>query len=161
MVETRNKIGGSLLLSNRFRLPGIILTGVGFILTIMYFAFDLRFSMPVFALVSSFIKTRFFTGFTTNFADELVILVLLAGLILIAFSKEKNECIEYNNLRFRALKTALLTDSIFLFLTVLFIYGGGFIAIAILNIFLPLGLYILFFRLFLSGFKKETGRSQS
>ncbi len=155
MVKSENKIPGNLLLSNRFRLPGIILTGAGLILAILYFSFDLRFRIPVFALVSSFIKTRFFTGFTTNFADELVILVLLAGLFLIAFSGEKRECAEYNDMRFRALKAALLTDSLILFLTVLFIYGGGFIAIAILNIFLPLALYILYFRLYLSGYKKR------
>ncbi len=146
-----------MLLSNRFRLPGIILTGAGLILAFLYFAFDLRFRIPVFALVSSFIKTRFFTSFTTNFADELIILVLLAGLTLIAFTREKDECTVYNSLRFKALRNALLADSIILFLTVLFIYGGGFIALAILNIFLPLVLYILFFRLYMMRLKKKTG----
>ena len=136
-------------------MPGVILTGAGIILAILYFAFDLRFRMPVFALVSSFLKTRFFTGFTTNFADELVILVLLAGLILIAFSEEKKECHAYDEIRLKALKTSLLIDSIILFLSVLFIYGGGFIAVAIINIFLPLTLYIALFRLFLLRFEKR------
>lgn len=154
MVEEKEQTTGNMLLPNRFRMPGIILTGAGLVLAFLYFAFDMRFKMPVFAVVSSFIKTRFFTGFTTNFADELVILVLLAGLTLIAFTREKDECAGYKALRYKALMAALLADSLFLFLTVLFIYGGGFIAIAILNIFLPLVLYILFFRLFLFRSKR-------
>ncbi len=158
MVEEGNKTT-DLLLSNRFKLPGIVLTVAGLVLAFLYFVFDFRFRMHVFALVSSFLKTKFFTGFTTNFADELVILVLLAGLTLIAFSEEKKECAAYNELRFRALKTALFIDSLFLFLTVLFIYGGGFIAIAILNIFLPLILYILIFKILLFRLKNNTAKA--
>ncbi|MDX9812397.1 MAG: hypothetical protein RBU28_08410 [Bacteroidales bacterium] len=155
MVEAKDKTTGNMLLSYRFRLPGIVLTIAGLTLAIFYFAFDLRFRIPVFALVSSFVKTKFFTGFTTNFADELVILVLLTGLILIAFSAERKEGAEYNGLRFKALKMSLLIDSLILFASVLFIYGGGFIAIVILNIFLPLALYILLFRLYLQRHKKR------
>lgn len=155
MVEAKDKTTGNMLLSYRFRLPGIVLTIAGLTLAFFYFAFDLRFRMPVFALVSSFVKTKFFTGFTTNFADELVILVLLTGLILIAFSAERKEGAEYNELRFKALKMSLLIDSLILFASVLFIYGGGFIAIVILNIFLPLAIYILLFRLYLLRHKKR------
>jgi len=49
------------------------------------------FEFPVFAIYSSYMETRFFTMVSTNFADELIILLFLAGLSILVFLKEKNE----------------------------------------------------------------------
>jgi uncharacterized Tic20 family protein len=91
--------------------------------------------MPVFAIFSVFLETKFFAIFRTNIADELILLTLLAGLGLIIFSKEKNETEELDLLRLKALAKAGISNLIFLFVSVLFIYVSVFIAILVINIF--------------------------
>ena len=117
----------------------------GTILAALYFTIDLRFEVPVFAVVSSYMKTSFLTTFKTNFADETIMLLLLAGFFLWAFSEEKIEFDGIWILRLKALKRAILTDMGILLFTVLFIYGSGFIALIILNLILPFVLYLSFY----------------
>ena len=136
-----------MLLSYKFKLPGFIMIIAGTVLTFFYFGFDFRFEMPVLALFSSFMKTRFFTIFRTNFADELIMLLFLSGLFLLAFSAEKHEFDSYKSLRIKALIKTILADSIFVILSLLFVYGSGFIAAAIINLFLPFILYLVIFNI--------------
>ncbi len=146
------------MLSSKYKTPGYILILLGTALSVFYFVFKLRFELPVFAFVSSFMETRFLSFFKTNFADELILLLLLIGFTLIVFSKEKKELDCFNKLRVDALIKAILTDIIILIFAVLFIYGSGFIAIIILNIFLPFILYLIFFNLLKH---KTTGKNIS
>lgn len=134
-----------MLLSYKFKLPGILLIFTGAVLTFFYFEFDFRFEMPVLALFSSFMESRFLTTFRTNFADELIMLLFLSGLFLLTFSKDKCEQPSYKSLRIKALIKTILADSIFLILVLLFVYGSGFIAFAIINLFLPFILYLIIF----------------
>ena len=134
-----------MLLSNKFKLPGIILILAGAGLTVLYFGFDFRFEMPVLAVFSSFTETRFFTTFGTNFADELIILLYLAGFSFIIFSKEKTETELIKKIRSQALMKTILTEIFLYFFVTLFIYGGGFIAFVIMNLFLPYIIYIVIF----------------
>ncbi|MCA2005047.1 MAG: hypothetical protein LDL01_04545, partial [Ignavibacterium sp.] len=48
-------------------------------------------TIPVFTIYSSFIDTKTFQIITNNISEEIVILLLLIGLLLINFSKEKFE----------------------------------------------------------------------
>lgn len=133
------------LLSYRWKLPGIILTSSGVLLAVMFSWFDFRLKIPVFAVYSAFLETKMFVVFRTNFSDELTLLTLLAGLALIAFSKEKNEQEEFELIRSKAIFRAAMVNTAFLFLSVLFIYGSGFMAVLVANLFTFFVLYLLFF----------------
>jgi hypothetical protein len=79
------------MLSHKFRIPGYILIFAGFLLSVFYLTLNFRFELPVFAFISSFTGTNFFTCFKTNIVDEMIILFLIAGFSFLAFSSEKNE----------------------------------------------------------------------
>lgn len=133
------------LLPYKYKVPGIILAAAGIILATLYYGFNIRFELPVFAVFSSYMKTNYFTTFKTNFTDETIMLLLLLGLSLWVFSKEKLESQSLWVLRVKALKRTVLTDIGILLFSMLFIYGSGFVAIVLLNMFLPFVLYLLHF----------------
>ncbi|PKO95025.1 MAG: hypothetical protein CVU14_12965, partial [Bacteroidetes bacterium HGW-Bacteroidetes-9] len=105
------------------------------VLAIVFFSLDFRLKIPVFAVYSSFLEAKMFVTFQTNFADEIIMILLLCGLGLIIFSKEKTEYEGYDLIRLKALAKAVLVNICFLLFAVLFIYGSGFIAILVINIF--------------------------
>lgn len=133
------------LLPFQWKLAGIVLTISGTISAFLYLLFDFNYKMPVFAIYSSFLETKTFATFHTNVADEISLILLLAGLSLIALSKEKNEYEGMDALRLKAFIRAFFLNSFLLFLSVLFIYGTGFIAVLVLNIFSFPILYLVFF----------------
>lgn len=135
------------LLPYRLKIAGMVLAFAGAISAIIYIFFDYKFKIPVFAVYSSFLSTKYFTSFKTNFFDELTLLLLISGLALIVFTKEKNETEGLDSIRFRAFFRALTANTIFLLLSVIFVYGSGFIAILVVNIFSLFIFYLLFFYL--------------
>lgn len=135
----------NILLPYRWKLLGISLTVIGMVLAIVFFSLDFRLKIPVFAVYSSFLEAKMFVTFQTNFADEIIMILLLCGLGLIIFSKEKTEYEGYDLIRLKALAKAVLVNICFLLFSVLFIYGSGFIAILVINIFSLSLLYLLFF----------------
>ena len=137
----------TMLFSHRFRIPGLMLATAGLILGVLYLAVDLRFELPVLAIVSSYMETSFFTVFRTNFADEAIFLLLLPGLFMMAFSREKEEAAWLGEVRLKALTIMLIADTAFLLFSVLFIYGSGFLALIMLHTVLPLTLYLLIFNI--------------
>ena len=145
----------NLLLPYRWKFVGIVLAFFGIVSAILYSWFDLKFKMQVFAVYSSFLDTKYFVSFRTNFADELTLLLLICGLSLIIFSKEKDEFDGLDSLRFKALAKALILNIIFLLFAVLFVYGSGFIAMLVINIFTFLVCYLLFFYLQKSSLKER------
>jgi hypothetical protein len=134
----------SYLLPYPWKIPGIFISFCGIVMAILYLWFDFRFTLPVFAVFSSFMETKMFVNFNTNFADETILLLLISGFSLIVFSKEKTEYDYYIPARAKAWTKAIITNNIFLLFSVLFVYGSGFIAILIFNL-LTLSLFYLFF----------------
>lgn len=135
----------NLLLPYRWKFAGIALTFAGLVSSVFYIFFDFRFQMPVFAVYSAFLETKIFAFFSTNFSEELTLLLLICGIGLIVFSKEKNESDALDSLRLKAFAKALIANIIFLLFSVLFVYGGGFIAILVINIFSIFIFYLFFF----------------
>jgi amino acid transporter len=133
------------MLHSRFKFPGVIMTIAGLVMAVLWFSVDFRFEVPVLAVVSTYMETSFFRVFKTNFADEAILLLLIAGLFFMAFSREKMEQEEFDHLRGLALKRTVISLTGILLFTVLFIYGSGFIAILVLNLVLPFVLYLGFF----------------
>jgi hypothetical protein len=133
------------LLPFPFKLAGLFLTLGGIATAVLYIWLDFRFTMPVFAVFSSFVETKMFATFRTNFADELAMLLLIAGLGLIVFSKEKNETENLTLVRNKALAKASIANTVFLLFSILFVYGSGFIGILVLNLFAFSIFYLIFF----------------
>lgn len=133
------------LLPYPWKITGFLLFFAAIVLSVFYIGFDMRFRVPVFAVMSSFAETRMFVTFRTNFADELILLLMVSGSVLSAFSKERKELRYYKLLRIRAVFLALLWNSILVFLSVLFIYGNGFLVVMTLNLFSLNILYQVFF----------------
>ena len=146
------------MLPYKYKIPGYIMVSAGFILVILFFSVNFRFQIPVFAIVSSYMETRFLTTFKTNFADETILFLLLAGFILVVFSREKTEYEFIQSIRFKAAVKAALINSLLLVFSILFIYGSIFKAIVILCIFLPFILYLIFFNYYLAGEKRRNKR---
>lgn len=135
----------SLLLPSAWKWAGLTLLLAGIVFSALYLFFDFNFSVPVFAVVSSFLETKTFVTFPTSFGDELCIILLLAGLALLIFSKEKNESEQLNLIRYRALLKALIANTIILGFSVLFVYGTPFLGLLVINLFSFQLIYLLFF----------------
>ena len=127
------------------KIPGYALLIAGAVMTYLYFVVNIRLELPVPAIISSFAETKFFTSYKTNVADELLIILLITGFSLIVFSKEKNETVQLRELRIRSLIRTALTDIFIILFATLFVYGSGFMAIIIMNLFLPFIIYLIFF----------------
>ena len=136
----------NLLLPYKFKLTSLILITVSFALTVAYFWFNFQLRIPVFAVLSSFIETRMFVTFQTNFADELILILLLSGILLLVFTREKNEELIPEYIRLKALMYALLVNSGVLLFSAMFVYGSGFVAVLVFNfISLPVFYLIVFY----------------
>jgi hypothetical protein len=101
----------------------------------------------MFTFYSSFIETKYFTFITNNFGEEVPGLLLLTGLFFIAFAQEKEEKEEYNILRLRSFLLAIYLNTFLLILSILFVFGFGFINILVINIYFLLILYIILFQI--------------
>lgn len=129
----------------RWKLAGIILLMIAVVLSIFYFWFDFRLTMPVLAISSYFAEHKLFTIFPTNVADEIIVLLYLVGLGLVVFSEEKHPSPETQLLQARTMIKAVLFNTFFLILSALFIYGGSFVSILVINLFSTLVIYLLLF----------------
>ena len=129
----------------RFKIPGLILILAGIGLTVLYSVHRLNIQMPVFAMHSSYLVTKYFTVIRTNIFEEMIFLCYFIGFLLTAFSREKTEYAPYASLRAKAWHDAIIFNTVFLILVTLFVYGRGFIAVLILNLFSTFILYLILF----------------
>lgn len=146
------------LLPHKFMFVGLLLVVLGVISAYTRFYLGIKpsfLTIPVFTIYSSFIDTKTFQIITNNISEEIVILLLLIGLLLINFSKEKFEDDIVDNFRFKALLYSVLINSILLLLSTVFIYGLAFISILSINIFSQLFIYQIFFRIFIIVNKRK------
>lgn len=136
------------MINYRFKYFGLAVVLVAVAFTVLYFGFNFRFEMTVFAVHSAFFETKMFAMFKTNFADELILLLYIVGLALMIFSKEKEETTGIMQKRHNAMRYALFINFLAQIFVILFIYGQGFIAFLVLNLInLPL-LYLVLFTIF-------------
>lgn len=133
------------LLPNKLKILGWTSVISAATLTFFYFYYGLRITLPVLAVYSSYLETKFFTAFKTNFSEELILLLFIAGFSLIVFSKEKNETDCIKRARVKALIKMVKVMIIWFLFTTVFIFGNGFIALLIVNFILPFIIYLIFF----------------
>ena len=133
------------LFPNGLKKIGWLLVAAGLALLVAYFTFDFRVSLPVFAIVSVYFDTKLFAIFQTNVADELIMICLLAGLMLVAFSREKEESSQIERIRGLAMSRAAFYNGLFLLVAIVFFYGQAFIAALLLNMCSLFVVYIVIF----------------
>lgn len=134
-----------MMISYKFKYVGGGFLLSGLILAIINQIHRMHLKIPVLAIQSSYIQTKYFTIMRTNIYEEIMMLCFLAGFFLIAFAKEKTELKEYDTLRNSSWRMAIVLNTVMLASSILFIYGKGFIAVILLNMVSVFIFYILVF----------------
>lgn len=151
------------LLSHRFKRIGWLITLPAILLMLLNLHYEFSFSFLDYAQKGvkhiSFDKGWLFTIQFNNFIDEVGGILLVSGLLLIAFSKEKQEDEHIQQLRLESLLWAVFINAVLLVLAIIFLYNGLFLSAMAYNICTPLILFIARFNLLLyferKGLKKE------
>ncbi|MHC1780508.1 MAG: hypothetical protein AB9922_09755 [Bacteroidales bacterium] len=140
-------------LSHRIKYLGWILFCAGIVTGVLFAFFNLVINLPVLAIFSSFMETKYFAVFTTNFTDELTLLLLLGGIFMIVFSKERGEedSIDISEIFFkiraRSIFRAIFYNTLFLIFSILFIFGQGFFWVLVFNLLSIFVIYLIIFEL--------------
>lgn len=113
------------------------------------------FNIKIFAVVTTYLETRYFVISQTNMLDELAAILFISGIALISFSKEKNEKAHFEPLRIKALVKAMYFTIAFWLLSFLFIYGMAIFIVSFLVFIVFLFTYNLLFRFYLLKDKQE------
>ena len=113
------------------------------------------FNIKIFAIVTTYLKTRFFVVSQTNILDELAAILFISGIALFSFSKEKNEKTYFESFRIKALVKAMFYTIAFWLLSFLFIYGMAIFIVSFLVFIIFLLTYNLLFRFYLIKDKRS------
>lgn len=112
-------------------------------------------NIKVFAVFSYYFEKKYFSVIENDAGEEIIIILLLSGLFLIAFSKLKIETDDSVLLRIKALLLSLYINTIFLLFSALLIYGVGFLAITVINCFSFFLIYLIIFLVLFQKRKKQ------
>jgi hypothetical protein len=140
------------LLPRSLRFVGFLFFTCGLILGIARFHYSFKpdlLDMKVFALSSSYIETKYMEIVKNNMSEEFTGLFMVAGLFLIAFSREKVETELKNLLRLKAFLIAAYLNLVFLLGSLFFTFGFAFVFMLMANMVFSLLAYIIVFRLLL------------
>ncbi len=133
------------MISYKFKYVGWAFFLTGLTLIVLNQIQRIKIKIPVLAVHSSYIQTKYFAIITTNVFEEITLICILAGFLLTIFSKERVELKEYKTLREESWRIAIFLNSAMLAFSILFIYGKGFAVILILNMFSSFAFYIAVF----------------
>lgn len=124
-----------------------LLTGVGMAYLVLANNFKPDWlGYPVFALYSAYVEKTIFGMTYTNLADEIALLLPLFGFAFIAFSKQKKEFPDYEEVRKRALALAFVINTALLIVLNLLVFGTGFVAILLMNLYAQLLIYLIVYQ---------------
>lgn len=116
------------------------------------------FNLKTFAMINNevFRDTEYFKVIQDNLQFEIASVLLIVGLIFIAFTKVKNEDEFTSKLRLESLLWATYINYGLLILAIMFVYGLGFLNVMAYNFFTILIVFIIRFRFVLwKSFKSE------
>lgn len=105
------------------------------------------FDWQVFAFIDEAFmgSDSYFKLVKNNVIDEITGTILLIGLVLVAFSKEKVEDEFISKIRVESLVWATYVNYAVLLVSILFVYGGAFFSVLIFNLFTILFFFIIRF----------------
>lgn len=141
------------LLPHRLKVWGWVIALPAFVVMIIYLQFGYEF--PFLNYVKGnhgnqkpfFENGWFFNIQFNNFTDEIGGILLIIGLLLIAFSKEKDEDERIARLRLESLLWATLVNSIIIGLCILLLYNDLFLKIMAYNVCSTLIFFVVKFNL--------------
>ena len=123
---------------------------IGWIVAIPFFAFGVFIMLSGFEFEFSWLKMNWKeVGFldSDNLTDEFVAVILMIGLVFIAFSREKIEDEFVAKMRLDAWLWAALGYCIIVIFGILLLYDEAFFYFMVINMYTPLILFILKFHL--------------
>ncbi len=139
----------SFLLSGKYRPVGLVLILAGITLLILKFKFNWKpdfLELKIFAFYSFYIEAKSFTFITHQVIEEIGGVLLLSGMFMVAFSREKEESEMLDTLRLKAFLLTSYLNLIYLLISVMFFYGFGFVGALTFYVVFWLASYILSFR---------------
>ncbi|MDD2307584.1 MAG: hypothetical protein PHP53_22970 [Prolixibacteraceae bacterium] len=107
------------------------------------------FNIKIFAIVTTYLQTKYFVVSQTNILDELAAIFLIGGIGLVSFSKEQNEKFNYNFLRIKALINSLFFTILLWLISFLLVYGMAIFIVSFSILIIFLLAYNVLFRLYL------------
>lgn len=128
---------------------GIVLSVLGFFLAVARYKFNYQpdfLNVKLFAFYSFYIESKSFTIISNQLVEEIAQIVLVSGLFIIAFTREKEETEEIDVFRLKAFVLTAYVNLVYLLLATLFFFGFGFVATLIIFSVSWLAVYILVFR---------------
>jgi hypothetical protein len=135
------------LFPHRYRLIGWLVFVPSLVLGLAYLYADFGFEfLTVYDPQHSEIKGNRLFGWPINLTDELAALGVIAGLLMIGFSKEKVEDEMVSRLRLDALQWSVYVNYLVLSLCILFVHGDKFMDVMVYNLFTVLLVFVVRFR---------------
>jgi hypothetical protein len=134
-----------LLFPNRYKLIGMFVLVPFLALGIAFRFFD----FGVGGLTMNLNGQSIFGGSTQNLTDEVALTGIIAGLLLIAFSREKQEDEFINKIRLESLQWAVLVNYILLIIATWLVYETAFIDVMMYNMLTVLIFFIIRFHMVL------------
>ena len=151
----------SFLLPRGLRPLGIVfaLCGIAFLIARFYFGIkpDVL-EVKVFAVYSAYLDTKYFAVIKNQIAEEIGGALLLCGLFMVAFAKEKDENYRVSTIRLNSFLISTYCNALFLLLAILFIFGLGFVFVMMINLGFWLVVYIIVFRSLLYSDRRKKRR---
>lgn len=146
------------LLPKGLRPLGIIFIVVGLFLLFLKYKFNYKpdfLNLKVFAFYSFYIEARSFTTITHQMIEDIAGILLLAGLFMVAFTREKVESEGLDALRLKAFVVTVYLNLLYLLASILFFFGFGFVGALTLFMVFWLAAYLVTFRILMYRNKKE------
>ena len=137
----------NLLIPPRFKFMGLAILIPSTLLGIWWRFF--QFELDFLTIKSNRIGSSIFEGFNLNFTDEVALTGLITGLLLIAFSREKQEDEFINRIRLESLQWAVLVNYVLLIIAAFLVHGWSFIDVMMYNILTVLIIFIVRFHVIL------------
>ena len=143
---------------NKLRIFGIIFFMAGIVLLILKYQFNLKpefLNLKVFAIYSFYIEAKVFTVITHQMLGDLAGVLLLAGMFVVSFTREKEESAEVDELRLKAFLVGAYVNLAYLLIALLFFFGFGFVGALTLFMAVWLLAYLVTFRISLYRNKRK------
>jgi len=139
------------LLPSRLKTLGWILAIPAFVLMVFNINYGFEFNFLDYTARNiskiSLDSETLFTLQSNNFTDEVGGIILMLGLLFIAFSREKDEDERISQLRLESLLWAVFINSVLIAAAIIFFYGEMFLRVMAYNICTTLILFIIRFKL--------------
>jgi hypothetical protein len=106
-------------------------------------------------------KAEFLSPAVENFTEELALTLLIAGLLILAFTREKDEDERVRLIRLEAFQWSILANFIIVLAGNWSLYGEGFFYLMVFNLFTPLVVFLLrfYYVLYVSELRAEKSNS--